>query len=528
MEKNLVLRIIPILLVLYSALLLIYGELGNIISNPALIATAISYNYPDSLSFVWNFWWYDYAVKNITNPFFSNLVFNPYGASLLLHTSTPLLSFFFAIVLHGISPVLKYNLSLLLIYFLNFICSYFCFNYLARDKFKASYLAGLLALSPYVFSHAVAGHLNLIAIFQVQLVFLFFFKIQEDASKNNISFFAISLFALPFLSLNYFYFFLLFTCFYFIIYYKQIKIYLKPYLLCFIFLTPYLYYILKSFKANTFTSNHNPEVHSADLFSFIFLNKYQLFNKIDFFAHNLMFPEATEGGLYIGYSLIALFLLCLKNSYRNKEMLLCSSFGFIFLILSLGPKIKVDGHILSNFSLYSVFEFLPAFPSVPARFYIFAFLFFLFAISISKISRKTLVILSLCCFMEYFPVYTKLFYELKDKSVLYQIRDNKNIKAIVDASDNEYGGMLRQTIHNKKIARAFIARKQKSTLHAYKHNHFLRMLESKKYNEKKLLSDYKELKVDGVLVSKVDNSKNYLRQILSLKYENKDYEFYSY
>lgn len=504
------------------------------INSISELLNTLKYTYPDKFSFIWNFWWIEYALSNGENIFYTKKLFYPNGTSLYLHTLSPFYGILSYFLLFKVSAVIKYNLTLSLIYLLNTISAFWLFKYLSKSNLIAFCFSTIICFQPYIFAHAVAGHLNLISIFEILFFILFLLKLQE--TKKNIYAFLllITIIVMPFISLNYFYFCFLFIPIFFILNLTNIKKsdskILITILLSLLILSPYLYKIYKAFQSGDFTNNHNPLKHSADILYFFIPNNFQYLNKLLNIEDNIFLLNASESSLYIGFGLILLLLFSLRKVYENSKSFKFLLISILFFGLTLGPTLTFNQVKITSYTPYSILSFLPAFPSVPARFMIFGLIMLLVALCKIKLNKILLTIFVIICCLEYSPSYNAFKYELKETKVLKQIKNNSKINSIYDAVDNEYSSKLRQTIHEKNISEAFIARKNKKNIQFLRKNSFIRFIKNKKYKESKLKEDFLKLKIDGVLISK-DSFKliNKLSEIswLNLKYKESNFLFFS-
>lgn len=130
----------------------------------------------DNQMFVWNIWWFKYAVFNLhISPFYTQYIFWPDGASLLFHTFSPLNGLMGTIIGLFIGENATYNIIILLSFILS---GYFMFK-LCRKLGLAqasSFIAGLVfSFSPFHLAHA-AHHLNITSIYLMPFVLLLILK----------------------------------------------------------------------------------------------------------------------------------------------------------------------------------------------------------------------------------------------------------------------------------------------------------------------------------------------------------------
>ena len=125
----------------------------------------------DNQQFYWNLWWWQKALGDGANPFYTVWLFFPKGTSLLLHTISP----FNAVLAQFFSLFFNLVTSFNLLIFFSLIVSGVSMYYLALDVVKdkrAAWLAGLIfTLAPRHISH-IYHHLNIIGIQFIPLVIL--------------------------------------------------------------------------------------------------------------------------------------------------------------------------------------------------------------------------------------------------------------------------------------------------------------------------------------------------------------------
>lgn len=114
----------------------------------------------DSQQFLWNFWWMRTALASGQDVFFTSYMLAPAGASLVLHTFTPLPAFAGATVLGSLPVAAALNVTVLAGLFLNGFCAYLLCWRLSDDR-AAAVLGGMIfACSSYLTGH-LSGHFNL-------------------------------------------------------------------------------------------------------------------------------------------------------------------------------------------------------------------------------------------------------------------------------------------------------------------------------------------------------------------------------
>ena len=122
----------------------------------------------DSQQFLWNFWWMRTALASGQDVFFTSYMLAPVGASLVLHTFTPLPAFAGATVLASLPVAAALNVTVLAGLFLNGFCAYLLCRRLSGD-WAAAVLGGMVfGSSSYLTGH-LYGHFNLIHAWTIPL-----------------------------------------------------------------------------------------------------------------------------------------------------------------------------------------------------------------------------------------------------------------------------------------------------------------------------------------------------------------------
>jgi hypothetical protein len=115
----------------------------------------------DNITFVWDTWWFRRAFAAHSSGIWCDLLFAPYGTSLLLHTHTILQAVLGVLLCPTGSPVLAHNVVLAAGVVANGLCTYaLAFHYTRRSL--PSLVAGVMfTWSTFVLVH-LAGHFNLV------------------------------------------------------------------------------------------------------------------------------------------------------------------------------------------------------------------------------------------------------------------------------------------------------------------------------------------------------------------------------
>lgn len=487
--------------------------------------------YPDALDVCWIINWAKLYWSGVTNSFYhTDYLFTPFGADLYLHAAVEGLILPLTVLFQGISVAGIYTLACTLCFILNLFSASYLFKVASGSACLGAALGLLFTFHPYFIGHLDAGHLNILCFFPVLLAHAAFFNLlwSERASRASCIIYCLSLAALPFLNIYYSYFCALSLGAIFCISLFRLK--MRPiYLGRVIVLTvighiPPLFKIwmmAQAFTTGSYTPDHDPALHSADLISYFVPGFYQVLGQIDIFSsyNSRVKINPAEATSYLGVALILAAIISLMIRWRastNSEAGLTLYKAILvipltlFFLLSLGPEIQVGGSTIGSGYGYITFaSFLPFFPSVPARFSILVALFLFLIVaqgfkSISATEEKgkliSLMLLLIVLGVEYFPRPLRIA-SIEPSAVLLELAQATEIQALHDTSAVLQYPMIRQIYHGKKITTAFLSRRPKKPLMEYRKNPFLRFLNSGKTTSDEALKEgFNQLKIQAVIV----------------------------
>jgi hypothetical protein len=138
----------------------------------------------DNLSCLWNTWWFRRSFAAHSLGLWCNLLFAPWGTSLLFHTHTLLEVAIGVVLFPGSTPTVAHNLTLIGGIVANGVCTYaLAFHYTRRTA--PSLIAGLMfAWSAFVTLH-LAGHFNLVHAWVLPLLALSAARFLERPSNGR-------------------------------------------------------------------------------------------------------------------------------------------------------------------------------------------------------------------------------------------------------------------------------------------------------------------------------------------------------
>lgn len=333
-----------------------YVALSAVLTYP-LIANITKF-LPQGYDVWWNVWWMWWIKKSLiglhVSPFFTEYTFHPTGTSLFFD-STNLANFIAAIPLQSfLGSIAAYNLLSLLAFVLSGYGIYLLAKYLTGDK-KSSFIAGIIyTFSSYHFIHFAGGHLDIISMQWIPLYVLFLIKMVKEKGMKNAVFAAVFL-ALAALSTWYYMMYLaVFTavfltyCFFrsrsSVLNFDFIKKFCLMAALFGLIVSPIAYPMMA--EKDGYASTSRSVFFSADLLGFFVPSPiHPIFGEHTKNIYKNFSGNIFETANYVGFTVLFLALYSAINSKR-KEInfwLICS---IIFLVLSLGPVLHINGNML--------------------------------------------------------------------------------------------------------------------------------------------------------------------------------------
>lgn len=347
---------------------------------------------------LWTLWWVNHAVFTLhQSPYFTNLLFAPYGSNLVTETLSPIAAFF-SLPFQAISLGFSYNVIFFLGFMLSGLFMFMLADHIVKNKY-AAFIAGIIfAFSPFHITHAGVGHLNWDSIEFVPIFLLFFLKTMEEKERRilNVLIAAIAFVLLLFfgdpeqgiITVVFLFLFLLVKLINKKTRSEVLNLHFAKsialmFLLVIIISAPFLYYIFNGVLhgaldlANKFNSMKSYMISSVPLPSFFLPSPFNdLFGSITKFYYAIYVDNPTESVAYIGY--VVLFLVYFGFKHRTKGNITTILFWLLtvlfFAYLALGPYIQTwnyNGYGLFYFpGIYLVYSLIPIFNLVrePGRF----------------------------------------------------------------------------------------------------------------------------------------------------------------
>ena len=343
-----------------------YLVLTLIFTYPLVLhfATAISGWQPmtDGELFLWNFWWAKEALINLhVNPFYTNYIYLPFTVNLTLHTLT-LFPSLIALVLQTFinNLVVVYNIIFVLTFIASGIGTYALIKYLTNNKWVSFICGFAFAFCPYIFSHAYAGHFNLMNTWSMPFYLCFLLQILDKRKIKYVFLAALIVILQIYTDLHYAFFLVLLSVivivYYFIIHREHIVTYLKHLslllVLCVVFSLPVLiptYQFSKVYNAYQATRvNYEPAMDYTDLRHYFpgpnYLNTKLWGTDLKDSIEKNYKGGVRENNIFLGYTIMGLAMLGLGwTTIKNRSLYFIVA--VLFFILSLGNYLYF-GHAL--------------------------------------------------------------------------------------------------------------------------------------------------------------------------------------
>lgn len=304
---------------------------------------------------MWALVWWPYALRHGLNPFFTDRLWAPHGASLAWLTGVPGASLLAAPVTETLGPVAAYNVLCLLAPALAAWTAYMLCRHLTK-QFWPSVLAGyVFGFSPYELGH-VRGHLNLMFICFIPLgVYLVLLRLERAFTPrvfvlclgavlfgqflfSNEIFATLSVFGAMALGLAY----------------GLAPADLKPelrsagvhvlyaYGVAAAALSPYLYAVLTQGILRHPLAD--AEVYSSDLLNFVVPTPLTLIGGTALEPIARMFSgNYAEAGAYVGLPLVLVIALFARSHWQRPHGKLLLGVLGIVAVASLGPTLHIAG-----------------------------------------------------------------------------------------------------------------------------------------------------------------------------------------
>lgn len=472
---------------------------------------------PDPYQYIWNADVFATQIKNGQNPFFTQKFFYPEGASLLMHTYTPIIGILNLVLKN---PYLSCNIALLLSFVLSGLGAFLLASLWIRNNWWA-FLAGFIfAFSPFKTAHLME-HYHLLLTAQVPFYVYFVFKFFPEGIINfNLDLVKkiTVLFGLGVISLlsDYYttYYLIAFTIIYFA--YAPLKefwkkTYFKYRWVIVIFLISGFHFLMEAFYHHPKTDDKGAIYNTSDIAALFTPSEnnrcWNIGPIFEQMRQKMHFKGPNEQVVFLGFSFIFLFLLLVitsKNSIHPSAQI-WFYLGVFFLFLCF-PKIKFLGQTIMYTPL-SWLHLVPFFNHIrnPSRAIMMVYLFLPIAVFIwfqsiewknKFLSNYTPILLTIFVIIEFSPLNYAQISQNSVAPIYSQLAKNEEINTIwhiptgvIDGfrqeGDFDIQNLQQQMVHRKNLIGGYISRVDSATFEYFKTNPILQFANNKESNDVK-------------------------------------------
>jgi hypothetical protein len=332
----------------------------------------------DGQYYLWNFWWFKEAIlENFQNPLsWTDMLFYPFGRSLVLHESTTLLSLLSIPLQYFFGLITIYNMFCISSLFLSAISMFFFMKEYQKDEMVAFICGALYGFSSFQFSMATAWpQTGLIFLFPLYLLFLFRIK-KDPKNRRNAAYLSILLFLILLSSYYNLLGICVFTVFLLVgqLFFKEIgnrKLFFKRVLASsVIFLVLSLPIIVPVFQEFLQTDVESRQ-KSVDTVNFVSLDLSCIFypcaplewlgvEKPQMFTYvNNTLNEFHTNRVFLGYTFITILIFSFLKTDR-KRILYLSLISLFYLLFIMGPSIFFGQKFLvENYFYRFLYDYVP-------------------------------------------------------------------------------------------------------------------------------------------------------------------------
>jgi|GEM_PF-3001451 len=473
----------------------------------------ISSTHPDALEFIWTTWRLEGVLAGQKQLYYADELFAPNGASLLLHTVceailVPITALTTTLTT-ALPPVWRFNAALVVVFLLNSVAALSLLRALECPPLVATIASLLITFSPFVIGHLHAGHLNFIAIFALLealrgMLLSAGLTVYSPTGRTLIASlrYAIAITLLAFTNLYYLYFAAL-ACGMLVLHtlwarhregtsiVRAASALCAPFIVGILPACSHLLAVAQLASSGTYSGDHKPALHAADLASLIVPSSVQRIGHQPLFTwlREGVALHAGESSVYLGLSVTILALVACRSG-RQKATHAARLFvilAAVFSILSLGPTIAWRGAplFLNPFD-YVLRAVLPFYPSVPVRFAGVSYITLVLAAALSvlhlpRFRTKSVGSIALLFgvlimgLLEYLPTPLGVYPLPLPSPALERLAGDTTVTVVADLSESPQYAMLRQTIHGKPITGGFLSRHPRKAGAALRRNRFTRL-----------------------------------------------------
>ncbi len=353
----------------------------------------------DTFQSMWELWWVPYSMLTLhSSPYFSHYLFYPIGANLATQTLAPIAGLV-SLLFQPVNLAFALNMMLLLGFVLAGLFTYMLAFHVTKHR-AASFIAGFIyAFSP-IHTIQAFGHLQFTNIEFIPLFLLLLLYMIDEKKPMYAIYAGISFVLLTFMGdIEQGLMAVLLT--FFVLAYMAIdknhrhKVLNKKFAVLFaemlavilVLGSPFISGIISSLNKGVLstinsqaTTSYN-ELYSPDLLSFFVPSAYNgLLSFISGGFSSIFAPASAERTTYIGYSVIFLVLVALAHEYKTrfKDTGVYLVPLVLFLLLSIGPYLQINGNPTQVPGLYQIYHLIPLVSVLrePGRFDMMVELFF--------------------------------------------------------------------------------------------------------------------------------------------------------
>ena len=438
----------------------------------------------DNQVFVWNLWWFRFAVCELNSwPFHTGYLFYPEGANLYFHTFSPLNCLPAVPLQRIIGLVPTYNLIMLLTFVLTAYGGYLLCRHLGFGA-AASFIGGqVISFNPFRLAHA-GHHLNICSTYLLPFLLLYALKAIESKKARDLIVAGILLGLNSYLDFYMFFFgFVVLTGLIFFrlpggksAVWPQRKRIVLIMLIGIALAAPLIVPAFKEAKSANFRRWTESPEYAADLTGFIIPHSYHWLKGVVADLNAKMTGNAWESAVFLGFIALPLGLwsaIKLKIKYKKYFIYL----ALTGLVLSLGDCPLILGKPIDFIKLPGyLFDFIPGLDAIrsPGRFIFLTYLAMGVLIAAgaemiigmakakaASVARLAPVLFGLLLFFDFWSIPFELT-RIPIPEFYYGLRHEKGDYSIVNIPFATITSIERhmfyQTIHQKPLSSGFLAR----------------------------------------------------------------------
>lgn len=444
-----------------------------------IFTTRVAGDPGDPFQTLWGMRWIHDALLSFQNPFFTDRLYHPFGATLIFQTFD-IPSALLVLPLWGFLPDMAiYNTAVLAAVSLSAYGMFRLVRDLTGDVLVALFSGALFAAVPYQFAH-LQGHLHLLSMGWIPLYLTHLLRMIRGQASYWDGLLGGVFLALASLASWYHLLYAIvvtpvlfaygaIACRGTLFTRRSIRAALVLAATYLVIAGPLLVAILVTRAREEITGAHDSLTFSADLYSFVYPNAAQSWSG-EWGAHFRNWTgNSTENAAYVGFATLGLALIGAFTHSVARPFLVA---GLIGAVLALGPYLHIDGRILTMRMPYWYFErMLPPvqFMGLPIRFGYVMYLGLVVAAAFGLRRLRTLGarIAPLAGIVAMLVPFAIALYEYRPRPLItweYPVpapmrawAHDRGKWAVIDAWDY-YRPMWHATIHRKPIVGGYLSR----------------------------------------------------------------------